>query len=261
MRVTRGARFAPEALGVTRFSQIRHVESTGSTNDDIAKILGESEARGLTLVADYQTHGAGRKGRSWIAPPGSALLFTTALPEPVPSRDLWIVPFWIGLAVHAALTDFQVATQLQWPNDVLLNGAKLAGILCVSRVAGDQAWAACGVGINVTRPQNPGAIAGIDPPPALLSDVRDIDRDELLAAILRHADASYETLRSPKAIARAWEVAAGIPGTRYRLLVDETTAPFDATALALGEAGELVVDAEGSRRSVTMAQARVLRGS
>jgi BirA family biotin operon repressor/biotin-[acetyl-CoA-carboxylase] ligase len=245
---------------MTRFSQIRRVESTGSTNDDIAKLLGESEARGLTLVADYQTQGAGRKGRSWIASPGSALLFTTALPDSIPSRDLWIVPFWIGLAVHEALAGFGIATQLQWPNDVLLSGAKVAGILCISRVAGDEAWAACGVGINVHRPQNPEDIAGIDPPPAFVSDVRELDRDELLQAILRRADATYGTLQAPNAAARGWEKAALIPGARYRLLLDGSNEPFEATALALGKAGELVVDAAGSRRSVAVADARVLRG-
>ncbi len=246
---------------MSRFSQIRRVESTGSTNDDVAKMLGENEARGLTLVADYQTHGAGRKGRSWIASPGSALLFTTALPDPIPSRDLWIVPFWIGLAVYEALAGFGIATQLQWPNDVLVNGAKVAGILCVSRVAGDEAWAACGVGINVKRPEDPDDIAGIDPPPAFISDVRELGRDELLHAILSAADTSYAKLRSPTDVARAWESAAGVPGARYRLLLDETPAPFEATALTLGKTGELVVDASGSRRSVAMAQARVLRGS
>ena len=244
---------------MSRFSQIRRVESTTSTNDDIAKMLGENEARGLTLVADYQTRGAGRKGRAWIAPPGSALLFTTALPDPIPSRDLWIVPFWIGLAVHDALAGFDVTTQLQWPNDVLLDNAKVAGILCVSRVAGDEAWAACGVGINVVRPPEAGALHNIDPPPAFVSDVRELDRDELLQAILSAADASYANLRSALDISRAWETAAGIPGARYRLLLDEAAAPFDATALALGKAGELVVDAAGSRGSIAMADARVLR--
>ena len=248
-----------EPPSVTRFSQIRRVESTGSTNDDIAKMLGENEARGLTLVADYQTQGAGRKGRSWIASPGSALLFTTALPDPIPSRDLWIVPFWIGLAVHEALADLGVATQLQWPNDVLLNGAKVAGILCVSRVAGDEAWAACGVGVNVARPSDAGGLGDIDPPPAFLSDVREVDRDELLSAILHRADAIYEKLQSPEAVARAWEKAALIPGAQYHLLLDGSNQPFEATALALGKAGELIVDAAGSRRSVAVADARVLR--
>jgi len=246
---------------MSRFSQIRRVETTGSTNDDVAKILGEDASRGLTFVADYQTHGAGRKGRSWIAPPGSALLFTTALPDPIPSAQLWIVPFWIGLAVHEALAQFGVTTQLQWPNDVLFGSSKVAGILCVSRVAGDDAWAACGVGINVKRPENSDDIAGIEPPPAFISDVRGVDRDELLQAILRQADASYGDLASPPKIASAWESAAGIPGARYRLRLDGAQASFEATALALGKAGELVVDVAGSQRVIAMADARVMRGA
>jgi len=244
---------------MTRFSRIRHVESTGSTNDDVAAMLGEHETRGLTLVADYQTHGAGRKGRAWIAPPGSALLSTTALPDPIPSRDLWVVPFWIGLAVHEALANFGVTTQLQWPNDVLLNNAKVAGILCISRVAGDEAWVACGIGINVRRPAHPDALWDIVPPPAFISNVREVERDELLAAILRRADASYETLQYPETIARAWEIAADIPGARYRLLMDGSSRPFEASALALGKAGELTVEAGGARRDIALADARVLR--
>lgn len=244
---------------MAHFSQIRRVESTGSTNDDIAKILGRPEARGLTLVAEYQTNGAGRKGRAWIATPGSALLFTTALPDPIPSRDLWSVPFWIGLAVHAALTDFAVGTQLQWPNDVLLDGAKLAGILCVSRVTGKEAWVACGVGMNVMRTSDDAAFAGIDPPPAFLSDVRTLDRGELLSAILQQADASYQKLSSPERIARGWERAAGIPGARYRLRLDGSDERLEGEALQLGSAGELVVDCHDGRHVISQADARVLR--
>ncbi len=244
---------------MSRFSQIRHVESTGSTNDDMAKILGEPQARGLTLVSEYQTNGAGRKGRAWIAPPGSALLFTTALPDPIAPGDLWSVPFWIGLAVHDSLTNFGVRTQLQWPNDVLLGGAKVAGILCVSRVAGAQAWVACGVGLNVMRPAEPGALLDIDAPPAFLSDVRDFDRDELLVAILRHADVSYEMLHAPEMIARAWERAAGIPGARYRLRLDGSDERLEGDAVQLGAAGELVVDCQDGRHVISQADARVLR--
>jgi BirA family biotin operon repressor/biotin-[acetyl-CoA-carboxylase] ligase len=244
---------------MSRFSQIRRIESTGSTNEDIAKILGEPETRGLTLVADYQTNGAGRKGRAWIAPPRSALLFTTALPDPIASRDLWSVPFWIGLAVHDALAGLGVTTQLQWPNDVLLNGAKVAGILCISRVAENQAWVACGVGLNVVRPAEPGALLKIDPAPAFLSDVRDFDRDELLAAILQRADNSYETLHSPEAIARAWEHAAGIPGAHYRLRLDGSDERLEGDAVQLGAAGELVVDCHDGRHVISQADARVLR--
>jgi BirA family biotin operon repressor/biotin-[acetyl-CoA-carboxylase] ligase len=242
-----------------RFSSIRRVERTGSTNDDVAKILGEPESRGLTLVAEYQTHGSGRKGRRWIAPPASALLFTTALPDPISPRHLWAVPFWIGLAVQTALKSFDVTAELQWPNDLLLDGKKVAGILCISRVSGDEAWAACGVGINVLRPGDGEAMREIIPPPAFLSDMRWIDRDELLAAILEAADQSYDTLRAPELVARAWEKAAHIPGMRYRLALDGSNETLEAEALGLGAAGELIVDHRGTRRSVAQADARVLR--
>ncbi|HEX5274801.1 MAG TPA: biotin--[acetyl-CoA-carboxylase] ligase [Candidatus Rubrimentiphilum sp.] len=244
---------------MSRFSEIRRVESTGSTNQDMAKILGEPHARGLTLVSEYQTDGVGRKGRAWIAPRGSALLFTTALPDPIAAHDLWVVPFWIGLAVHDALADGGIVTQLQWPNDVLLNGAKAAGILCTSRVAGSQAWVACGVGVNVVRPAEPGALAGIDPPPAFLSDVRECDRGELLCAILRRAEASYEMLASPEKIARAWERAAGIPGARYRLRLDGSDEIVEGDAVHLGTAGELMIDSQDTRHVISQADARIMR--
>lgn len=242
-----------------RFSTIRRVERTESTNDDIAKILGEKKSRGLTLVADYQTHGAGRKGRSWIAPPGSALLFTTALPDPLAPRELWLVPFWIGFAVHGALQNLGIATQLQWPNDVLLDARKVAGILCISRVTGDEAWAACGVGVNVSRPGDGEAMRDVIPLPAFLSDVRDIDRGTLLDEILRCADASYGMLREPRIMSHAWETAAHIPGTRYRLQLDSTHEFIEGEALALGESGELIVAADGTTRAIAQADARVLR--
>jgi len=244
---------------VTRFTEIRRVESTGSTNDDIAKILGEPEARGLTLVAEHQTHGKGRKERSWIAPPGSALTFTTALPEPVPAANLWAVPFWIGLAVYDALYAMGIRTQLQWPNDVLIDGKKAAGILCVSRVSGSAAWVACGVGLNVSRPAESKTYAQIEPPPAFLSDVREVDRAELLDAILQRAENRYEMLRAPETIAREWERAAGIPGTRYRLSLDGSNERLEGDAIQLSSGGELVVDCRDGRHIISQADARVLR--
>jgi BirA family biotin operon repressor/biotin-[acetyl-CoA-carboxylase] ligase len=242
-----------------RFSAIRRVASTGSTNDDMLALLGEDEARGLTIATDFQTHGSGRKGRAWIAPPGSALLFTTALPEPIPARDLWIVPFWIGVAVHDALAALGIDTQLQWPNDVLLDGSKLAGILCISRVLGDEAWAACGVGINLTRPSDPSALGGIDPAPAFVSDTRATERDDVLRAILGRADASYEMLHSPGDVTKAWERAAHIPGADYRLRLDQTGEIVEGMARSLSAGGALVVDAAAGPRIIAQADARVLR--
>lgn len=248
-----------ETPRVSRFNTIRRVAVTGSTNDDVAAVLGLPETGGTTVLADYQQRGAGRKGRSWIAPPGSALLFTTALPEALPSEALWAVPFWTALVVQAALRDNGVETSLQWPNDVLLHGRKIAGILCISRITGDRAWAAFGVGINIVRPPHDRDIAQIVPPPAFVSDVASADRERILQGVLQHADRMYECLASPQQVARDWECAAGLPGVHYRLRMDGDDAVIDARAVRLSPAGALVIDENGTERAIALADARVLR--
>ena len=140
-------------LAGTAFASITYVEETESTNADAAALLDDERVGGHTIVAEYQRRGAGRKGRAWLAPAGTALLFTTILPRSVDNRNLWIVPFWVALAVRNALLDFGVTTTLQWPNDLLLGDAKVAGMLCQSSSKrGRDARVACGVGINVRRP-------------------------------------------------------------------------------------------------------------
>lgn len=250
----------PKQAAMGRFDRISQVALTGSTNDDMARMLGEERARGLTLVADYQEQGTGRKGRSWLAPAGSALLCTIGLPDPLPTSDLWVVPYWIAVAAHAALAQLGIDVTLQWPNDALMGTRKVAGILCISRVTGEYAWAGCGVGMNVRRPGDPRAIAGIVPPPAYLSDaVPEIDRAAVLSALLRVADERYDDLHAPARVAQAWEKAANLPGARYRILLDGEQEPFEATALRLLMGGALLVDRNGAQREIALADARVLR--
>jgi BirA family biotin operon repressor/biotin-[acetyl-CoA-carboxylase] ligase len=244
---------------VSRFSRISHVAVTGSTNEDMARILGEESARGLTLLADYQEHGSGRKGRAWVAPLGSALLCTIGLPDPIPTEDLWVVPFWTALVVADALADVAVRGTVQWPNDVLIEGRKVAGILCISRVTGEYAWVGCGIGVNLVRPSADAVLPTIQPPPAFVSDVTAIDRDDFLQTLLRNADERYDDLASPARVIHAWDAAAGLPGARYRILIDGESEPFEARALRLLHGGALLVEHDGRQREISMADARVLR--
>jgi BirA family transcriptional regulator, biotin operon repressor / biotin---[acetyl-CoA-carboxylase] ligase len=246
-----------KALSGSAFATIRYVEETGSTNADAAALLGEAGAAGLTIVAEHQTHGSGRRGRTWFAEPGTSLLFTTILPQPIPSQDLWAVPFWTVLAIEAALEECGIEARVVWPNDVLAAGGKLGGVLCTSRVAGDSAWAACGIGINVYRPARPSLIV---PPPSYCNDLASIDRPKLLRAILVAFDASLNTLANPQRVARLWERAAGIPGAQYTLLPDGSSEPFKATARKLATGGGLVVTREdGTTETVSLADVRALR--
>jgi BirA family transcriptional regulator, biotin operon repressor / biotin---[acetyl-CoA-carboxylase] ligase len=244
-------------LAGTRFASIRYVEETASTNIDAAALLDDQRYGGYTIVAEYQRQGAGRKGRMWVAPAGSALLFTTILPRAIETESLWVVPYWVALVVRNALLEFGIATTLQWPNDVLLHGDKLAGILCQSSVSGGIARIACGVGINVRRP---GVDPDIHPPPAYCSDVATIERATLLRAILRTYDRELALLEDPQRVKPQWDEAAGLPGRRYRIQLDGQSERFEATAMGLVAGGGLAVRRDdGSQSVIALADARILR--
>ena len=132
----------------------RHFRRIDSTNAR-AKLLAEEGAPGGTVVtAAEQSAGRGRQDRAWFAPPGTALLYS-ALLRPLGTRPL--LPLAVPLAVAEACEAIApVHCALKWPNDIWVEGRKLAGILIEGRPEGD--WAVIGVGLNVAVP------AGAFPP-------------------------------------------------------------------------------------------------
>ncbi len=242
--------------------EIRSTGATDSTNDDAANILGEPGSAGVVLLTDYQRRGRGRRARSWVAPPGSSLLFTAILPVKVATDALWAVPFWTSLGIAAGIeTATGLRAGLQWPNDLLLGERKCCGILCISRISAERAWVGCGTGINVLRPATNGEFAALTPPPAFLSDAAPaVDRRTVLDAILAAYEDSLGLLERPLEVARAWEGRADLDGTPYRLLIDGETHAFVAIARRLADDGALVVEAATGERRINLADARVLRG-
>ncbi len=244
----------------TAFANIQYLDSTASTNEDAAKILGNPKAAGRSIIAESQTAGTGRRqGRTWLAQPGTSLLVTTILPRDMPSAHLWVVPYGVAICVSRALFANGVKTELHWPNDLLLDGKKLCGILCTSRIIGERAWVGAGVGINVYRTES--AAENITPPPAFCSDVNPkIDRASLLRDLLLNYDVWNGTLDMPQRIARVWERMAGLPGKRYRILKDGESQAIDVTALGLANNGGLIVQHDGGRKeTIALADARALR--
>ncbi|MBV9719199.1 MAG: biotin--[acetyl-CoA-carboxylase] ligase [Candidatus Eremiobacteraeota bacterium] len=250
------ARVARE-LAETAFGSIEYLEETESTNADAAALLEQAPLRGHTIVAEYQRRGTGRKGRVWLAPAGTALLFTTILPRSIDTDRLWVVPYWSALAVRAALITWGVQVTLQWPNDLLIGEGKVAGVLCQSSVSGPSARVACGVGVNVRRPA---VDPGIQPPAAYCDDVAAPERAGLLASILREFDRSLFMLDQPERVSAAWNHAAEMPGRRYRLALDGDRRNFEAIAQGLGDRGALrVLRDDGKHETIALADARVLR--
>ena len=157
-----------------------HLRATPSTNDRARDLALAGAPHGTLVSAGVQTAGRGRQGRAWAAPPGSALLCSLVLRE---HDDL--LPLRAGLAVaDLAGADAQV----KWPNDVLLGGRKLAGVLVEARP--QEGWAVLGIGVNV-------AVDPADLPPELRDRAATLGRprgalepalDELLRALAARLD-------------------------------------------------------------------------
>lgn len=125
---------------------------TVSTNDDAFDALCAGQGDGVVAVAEAQTGGRGRAGRTWTHTPGRSLALSVALHLGCDVRQAGVIPLAAGLAAALAVTACGVEARLKWPNDVLARGRKLAGVLCEMRRApsgGDVV--VIGVGINVRQ--------------------------------------------------------------------------------------------------------------
>jgi BirA family biotin operon repressor/biotin-[acetyl-CoA-carboxylase] ligase len=147
-------------------------------------LVDTSLPEGALVVADHQTAGRGRLGRSWEAPAGTALLFSLLLKPPAERRapELSLVA---GIAVADALErTLGLSVQIKWPNDVMLRRKKIAG--CLAEARDGAVVLGIGVNVNQTRPELPDNAGSI----RTLTG-RDADREELLAVLLGDLDARY----------------------------------------------------------------------
>lgn len=174
---------------------------TASTND-VARALAERGApSGTTIIAEEQSAGRGRHGRVWRAPYGRALLLSMLLRPRLRGGDearTGTLPLRAGLAAARAIDDTTGEdTRIKWPNDVLLRGRKLAGVLCEgSLAAGPDAFLVVGVGVNVL-------LEAADFPPELrtratslrLALGRDVPRGALAGAVVARLRRSLAEVR------------------------------------------------------------------
>jgi BirA family biotin operon repressor/biotin-[acetyl-CoA-carboxylase] ligase len=225
------------------------VAETGSTNADLLA-RAPRLASPVLLVAEHQTAGRGRAGRSWLSAPGHSLTFSLAWKFDGGLHRLTGLPLAVGTALAETLGRLGQPVQLKWPNDVLKDGDKLAGILVETAAAGDgAAWAVIGIGLNLAMPDE--LEQQIGRPVAAVPWLARMDRDTLLAAVL---DGLLDALRlfdksGFSAFTARWNLLHGWQG-RLVTIVDRGEILHEGLAAGVDDAGRLLLDTESGRVTI-----------
>ena len=225
------------------------VQETGSTNADLLARAPQLTAP-LLLVAEHQTAGRGRAGRSWLSAPGHSLTFSLAWRFADGLRGLAGLPLAVGVALAKTLGRLGQSVQLKWPNDVLKDGDKLAGILVETQAMPDgAAWTVVGIGVNLVMPD--ALEEKIGRSAAAMPWLARMDRDELMAAVLDGlADALALFARAGfGAFAPRWNLLHAWQG-RPVVLLDRGEVLHEGLAAGVDDTGRLLLDTAAGRVTI-----------
>jgi len=169
-------------------------EVTDSTNLDIQRAAQENAVHGTVAVGEQQTAGKGRRGRAWVSPPGENLYFSMLLLPEFDADRASMVTLVMALAVARAVRDAGMDAEIKWPNDVVIRGKKVCGILTELYFKEDGGYyVIIGTGINVNQREFPEEIR--TKATSLRNEKQEpICREELLAGVLRWFSTYYDSL-------------------------------------------------------------------
>jgi BirA family biotin operon repressor/biotin-[acetyl-CoA-carboxylase] ligase len=221
--------------------RVRRFDTVDSTNRWLLDEARHGAPEGLVAVADHQTAGRGRRGRSWSAPAGSSLLVSVLLRPRIDTQRVHVLTMAAAVALRAAIDEVAgVRADVKWPNDLVVGDRKLAGVLAETELTtdGDIRAVVIGVGANVEWAEFPPELAE-GATACNLEAGRAVDRADVLAAFL---DRLSEQLDDLDAVPAAYRAALATLGRRVR--VDLGVRAIEGTATDLDDAGRLVVTSE-----------------
>jgi BirA family biotin operon repressor/biotin-[acetyl-CoA-carboxylase] ligase len=224
-----------EIQRVPGFHDVRWFDSLDSTNRYLLDEARRGAPEGVVAVADHQTAGRGRRGRRWVAPPGSSLLVSVLVRPSLGPERIQLVSMACGVAMVEAVervAGFRPA--LKWPNDLVVRDRKLAGTLAEA----DGGAVVVGIGVNVNWHDFPPDLAETATA-CNLEAGRDVDRRELLSAFLTAFEVRYTSLER---VPGEYQRRLGTLGRRVR--VQRPDGDLVGRAVGVGDSGELLVGEE-----------------
>jgi len=245
-----------DRFGATQPARIGHdievLDETDSTNLEILRRAEQGADEGLVIFAERQTQGRGRLSRQWHTFAGEALAFSLLLRPELPPQRIPEVPLVAACGLYRAIAGFAPEVRLKWPNDLLHEGKKLAGILTEMRAEPGRVHAlVVGIGLNVRAPAA-GWPANITQPVTDLASAagREMNRHDLAAACILELDRTYgQWLAEGFAPIRdAWWRAHAASGRRVR--VHDGKGYIEGVASALDLDGALLLDTGKETRRI-----------
>ena len=227
--------------------EIEYYTRLDSTNKEAWEIIKDGAKPGTIVITDNQFRGKGRRNRQWMASPDKSLTFSVILSPNIKANISGWLPILSGLAVQKALRQFDLSIQLKWPNDLLLNGKKVGGILCESKVIGSILESAIiGIGLNVNETMDD-IDASLHSTSTSLHIATDkfYQRERVLAEILNALEKLIDGLPDiTRKVKSEWEVACSHMDKKVQFHHGDET--VSGIFKSLGESGSAILNINGN---------------
>ena len=245
------AEVLPHLKTSTLGRRIEYLDTVDSTNRAAGELARQGAGEGAVVVADSQSAGRGRMGRRWESPAGDNLYFSVLLTPNVEPARVPQLALVAAVAVHEGLAECcpEITAQIKWPNDILVGGRKVAGILCEASMEADRVHRVIlGIGVNVNGSSVPRSLRATATT-LRLAGGREVSRPALLGAVINHLEARYEGwLRdgSLSGLLTYFERHSALNGRP--VAAENLSGVVRGTARGIAPTGELVIEtADGAR--------------
>lgn len=240
--------------------EILYFDSIDSTNTKAQELAEKGYPSGTLVVADKQIAGKGRRGRNWESPSGCGIFMTLMLKPDINPNNASMLTLVSALAVAKALADITGKdAKIKWPNDIVIDGRKVCGILTEMSAQFDYINnIVIGIGINVNNSSFPEEISATASSLRLLSGGKKYRRAEIIEKIMEYFEKYYSIFLETEdlsALVNAYD--AMLVNMKRQVKVLDPKEPFEGTAMGITKTGELIVDTWESRKLVSSGEVSV----
>ena len=229
---------------------IINLDEVDSTNEYLKRMVndGYDSDEMLTVTAQFQTAGKGRRGRQWFSDPGTALMFSVLVKPKLAINDCSMITLIMAMAVRQSLKDMNIETLIKWPNDIVLGDKKICGILTEALLESERIIV--GVGINTNQESIPDELK--ESATSILIETDDcIDHDSLLESIIYNFEKLLEKLfQNGDMSDLKSEYEQGLVSLDKEVTVLDPAGEFNGICKGIDNRGQLIVSHEGQETYV-----------